>query len=204
MTTAKSTTTTTETAQRLSTTATTTTTTTSNPGATTMAQGEFFFHLFVFFFNTKQYLQLLWTYWSYGGGSKKAWNASFGPLVSVFLFFSSFFLHTNYVYIFIGLINVWRDWQEGMKKKMGPNDTFQVVWAISKFFFYYRFFLHILTILQIDPLPLQQTATLGRQQCHLRCRTNDRGTGKWWLGKGLETVVSWALGMFFYLFNELQ
>ena len=62
-----------------------------------------------------------------GGGKENR------PLVSVFLFFSSFFLHTNYVYIFIGLINVWKDCQEGTKRKMGPNDVFHVVWAIVSF-----------------------------------------------------------------------
>ena len=58
------------------------------------------------------------------------------PLVSVLLFFSLFFLHTDYVYIFISLINVWRDWQEGTKKKTGPNNKFCVDWAISKCFFF--------------------------------------------------------------------
>ena len=63
-----------------------------------------------------------------GGGKENR------PLVSVFLFFSLFFfLHTDNVYIFIGLINVWKDCQEGTKRKMGPNDVFHVVWAIVSF-----------------------------------------------------------------------
>ena len=64
---------------------------------------------------------------------------------SFFLFV--FFLHTDNVYIFIGLINVWKDCQEGTKRKMGPNDVFHVVWAIVSFSLLLSvFFLHILII----------------------------------------------------------
>ena len=136
---------------------------------------------------------------------------SFGPLVS--FFFTSFFLHTDYVYIFIGPINVWRDVQEGTKKKMGPNNMFRVVWAISKRFFYYRFFLHILIILQLDLIPLRQMATSGRQQHHqqppappamtpaaTQLRDERQGHREVMRGQGLETIVSQALGTFFSLF----
>ena len=50
----------------------------NNPGTTTMAQGEFFFISSRFLKNTKQYLQLLWTYWSYGGAQGRRWQGELG------------------------------------------------------------------------------------------------------------------------------
>ena len=65
------------------------------------AQGEFLFISSCFLLNTKQYLQLLWTYWSYGKGSGKAAARRTGPndtFCVVWAISLSFFLFVFFTY----------------------------------------------------------------------------------------------------------
>ena len=62
--------------------------------------------------------------------------ASFGPLVSVFFYFSCFLYILNHFYRFYVNMEVQMDTQEGTTRKTSPNDAIRVVWAISTCFLF--------------------------------------------------------------------
>ena len=82
--------------------------------------------------------------------------ASFGPLVSVFFYFSCFFFFfsiLNQLYRFYDNVEVRMDTQEGTTRKTSPNDANCVVWGNSTCFpfsFWVFFFTDLyLQVLQV-------------------------------------------------------
>ena len=73
-------------------------------------------------------------------------NTSFGPLVS-FIIIIHVFTSTNHL---TGILKLRMYLWEATTKRTGPNDAFRVVWAISKFYYYYLCFLYLLIIYLIS------------------------------------------------------
>ena len=103
------------------------------------------FFLFVFFENTKQHWQLLWTYWSYRGARRRQqwgeWgqtmpDASFGP-------FSEFFFSHHVFYMLTIIEKLWLWLYEGIIRRLQRGKQTQmkhlVLFGPFNEFFKFRF-----------------------------------------------------------------